>query len=90
MTIYFETGADAQLIPVQVLGWAPTPAHDLTGLYNVVIRLKRAHSNYHVGEVLHVPARAVVVKAGIRDYHMRVRQAPLPARTDANTLQARV
>lgn len=90
MTIYYEAGLPATLIPVQVLGWAPTPAHDLTGLYNVVIRLKRSHGAYHVGEVLHVPQHSVVVKAGIRDHFIRVRQAPLPARTDANTLQARV
>jgi hypothetical protein len=90
MTIYYEAGIPATLIPVQVLGWVPTPAHDLTGLYNVVIRVKRTTTAHSAGEVLHVPARAVVVKAGIRDSHMRVRQAPLPARTDANTLQARV
>jgi hypothetical protein len=89
MTIYYEAGIPASLIPVTFIGWAPTPAHDLTGLYNVVIRLKRASPYYPAGETLHVPARSVVVKAGVRDYRILVREASLPARTDANTLNPR-
>jgi len=90
MTMYYEAGLPASLIPVTFIGWAPTPAHDLTGLYNAVVRLKRTHGTYRAGETLHVPARSVVVKAGVRDGFIRVREASLPARTDANTLKARV
>lgn len=89
MTMYYEAGLPASLIPVQFVGWAPTQAHEFTGMWNAVIRLKRTHGAYKAGETLHVPARAVVVKAGTRDYHTLVRQAVLPARSEANTLNAR-
>lgn len=89
-TIYFEAGIPATLIPCQFIGWAKTPAHDVTGLFNAVIRLKRSHGAYHAGEVLHVPARCVVEKEGRRDYHQLVRTAALPARTEANTTSSRV
>lgn len=89
MTIYYEAGIPASLIPCTFIGWAPTPAHDLTGVYDAVIRLKRTRGAYHAGETLHVPAWSIVVRAGVRDHHIRVRPADLPKRTDANTLNAR-
>lgn len=88
-TIYYEAGLPATLIPVKFLGWAKTPAHDLTGLYNAVIRLKRSRGAYSCGEVLHVPARSVVEKAGRRDYFTRVRSATLPPVDPANLIPAR-
>lgn len=89
MTTYYEAGIPASLIPVTFIGWAPTPAHDLTGLYNVVVRVRRTHGTYRAGETLHLPLHSVVVKTGVRDGFTRVRAASLPARTDANTLKAR-
>jgi hypothetical protein len=89
MTMYYEAGIPASLIPCTFVGWAPTPATEFTGLHNAVIRLKRTHGTHHSGEVLHVPPQAVVVKAGRRDYHQLVRSATLPTRTDANTLNSR-
>jgi len=87
MTMYYEAGLPASLIPVTFIGWAPTDP--LIGTHYAVIRLKRTHGAYRAGETLHVPARSVVVKAGVRDYQTIVREASLPARTDANTLKAR-
>lgn len=88
-TIYFEAGLPATLIPVQFMGWAKTPAHDVTGLLNAVVRLKRAAPGYPLGEVLHVPARAVVVKAGRRDYCQLVQSAQLPPVDPAKIIPAR-
>lgn len=85
-TIYFEAGLPATLIPVQFMGWA----RDVTGCHNVVIRLERAAPGYTRGEVLHVPAYAVVVKAGRRDYHQLVRPAPLPPVDVSDSMQSRV
>lgn len=89
MTLYYEAGIPASLIPVQFIGWAPTPAHDITGLYNAVVRLKRTRGAYKAGEILHLPPWAIVVRAGVTHHRIRVRQADLPERTDANTLNAR-
>lgn len=88
-TIYYEAGIPATLIPCKFIGWAKSPAHELTGCINAVIRLKRSHGAYRTGEVLHVPARSVVVKAGRRDYHQLVRSAPLPDVDRANLIPAR-
>ena len=44
---------------------------------------------YQSGEVLHVPARSIVEKAGRRDYFQLVRAASLPSRTAENTRKAR-
>lgn len=88
-TIYYEAGLPATLIPVQFLGYAETPLHETTKLYNVVIRLKRSIHGYHKGEILHVPARSVVEKAGVRNYHQMVKPATLPPRTPGNTQKAR-
>lgn len=88
-TIYYEAGIPASLIPVQFLGWAKTPAHELTGCFNAVIRLKRSRGAYQCGEVLHVPARSVVIKAGRRDYFTRVRAAALPPIDPNNLIPAR-
>lgn len=91
-TIYFEAGLPATLIPVQFMGWAKTPGHDVTGCHNAVIRLKRAAPGYPLGEVLHVPARAVVVvvKAGRRNYCQLVRPAPLPPVDPAKVMNSRI
>lgn len=89
-TIYYEAGLPAALVPCQFMGWSKTPAHELTGCFNVVIRLKRAAPGYRRGEVLHVPARAVVVKAGRRNYHQIVRPAPLPPVDTVTAMPARV
>lgn len=89
-TIYYEAGIPATLIQVQFIAWARTPAHDVTGCFNAVVKLKRAAPGYQRGEVLHVPAWHVVVKAGRSDYCQLVRQAELPTRTEANTISARV
>lgn len=88
-TIYYEAGLPATLIPVQFIGWAYTPGHVLTERFNAVIRLKRSSGAYRRGEVLHVPARSIVTKAFVRDYHQFVNQAPLPALDDANIIPAR-
>lgn len=87
MTIYYEAGFPASLIPATFIGWAPADA--LIGTHYAVIRLKRTKGVYRAGETLHVPAREVVVKVGVRDGFIRVRGASLPARTDANTLNPR-
>ncbi len=89
-TIYYEAGLPATLIPVAFVAWAKTPAHEVTGCFNAVIRLKRSHGAYRAGEVLHVAPHMVVEKAGVRDYFIRVRNAKLPERTDTNTIPARV
>lgn len=89
-TIYYEAGLPGRLVPVEFIGYAETPLHETTKLYNVVVKLKRPIFNYERGETLHVPAHSVVVKAGRRNYHQLVRQAELPARTPANTHRARV
>ena len=89
-TIYYEAGLPATLIPVQFIGWAKSPAHDVTGCFNAVICLKRSHGAYRAGEVLHVPRGSVVVKAFRRDYFQYVRPAPLPPIDPANLLPARV
>lgn len=88
-TIYYEAGLPATLIPVKFLGWAKSPAHELTGCFNAVIRLKRTRGAYQCGEVLHVAPWAVVVKAGRRDYFTRVRAAALPAIDPNNLIPAR-
>lgn len=92
MTIYYETARNG-LIPCEFLGYAKSPAHDVTGCFNVVVRLKRAESGvmpgYVAGEVLHVPHRAIVEKAGRLQYHQLVRTAALPPRTAENTRDAR-
>lgn len=85
-TIYAECGLPASLVPVQFLGWIPSPVHDITGLYNAVVRLKRSAPGYTKGETLRLPARSIVHKAGVRNGFVMVRQAELPARTDENTL----
>lgn len=85
-TIYYEAGIPASLIPCQFIGWRKTPAHEVTGMWNAVIKLKRTHGAYKTGEVLNVPPHRVVEKAGRRDFFIRVRNAQLPARTEANTL----
>lgn len=78
-TIYYECGIPATLIPVEFIGWSKTPAHDVTGQYNAVIRLKKSHGScYQKGEVLHLPSRCIVEKAGKSDYFIMVRQAALP------------
>lgn len=89
-TIYFEAGIPATLIPVQFVGWARRPAHDVTGLHNAVIRLKRSAPGYLRGEVLHVPAYAVVVKSRRRDYRQLVKPAPLPPVDPATVTDSRV
>lgn len=89
-TIYYEAGLPATLIPVQFMGWAKTPGHELTGCFNAVIRLKRTHGAYIKGEVLHVSSRSVVVKAGRRDYHQLVRPAALPPIDPAKLLPTRI
>lgn len=88
-TIYYEAGLTASLIPVQFLGYAKTPAHDVTGCFNVVVRLKRSNGAYTRGDILHLPAWCIVEKAGRRDYKQLVRLATLPARTTNNTVEAR-
>lgn len=89
-TIYYAAGIPATLIPVQFIAWARTPAHDITGGYNAVVKLKRAAPGYQRGELLHVWAGYVVVKAGRRDYRQIMRSAELPKRTESNTIAARV
>ncbi len=88
-TLYYEAGLPASLIPVQFIAWAKTPLHDVTGCFNAVVKLKATHGAYQRGEVLHVPAGSVVVKAYVRSFHQYVRAAPLPERTEANTIPAR-
>ena len=89
-TIYYEAGLPATLIPCQFVGWAKTPGHELTGCFNAVVRLRRAAPGYQRGEVLHVPSRAVVIKAGRRNYHQMVKAAPLPPVDTVTTMPARV
>lgn len=89
MTIYYECGIPAVLIPVQFLGWAKTPGHSATGLHNAVVRLRRSGGGYRTGEVLHVPASSVVEKAGRRDHRQLVRPAFLPAVDPAFVLPSR-
>lgn len=89
-TIYFEAGLPATLVPVRFIGWAKTPMHEQTGLFNAVIRLKRAAPGYQRGEVLHVPSTTVVVKAGRRNYHQIVKPAPLPPVDPSNVMASRV
>jgi hypothetical protein len=91
MTIYYESGLPARLIPVQFIGWAKSPMHDVTGCVNAVVRVKRELLPYYPrGEVLHVPARCVVEKAGRRDYHQLVRPAQLPPVDRNDLMEARV
>lgn len=89
-TIYYEFGIPATLIPVKFIGWAKSPIHEITGCFNAVVRLKRATKYYPAGEILHLPARSIVVKAGRRDYFQLVRQAPLPTIDLNNLIAARV
>lgn len=90
-TIYYEAGLPATLIPVRFVGWAKSPAHDVTGCLNAVVQLKRTHQGaYQCGEILHVPAGSVVQKAGRRNYFQLVRPATLPAVDPANLLPARI
>ena len=91
MTLYYECGIPAELVPVKFLGWAPTPLHDATGAYNVVIKLKRKpkFTDYAKGEVLHVPAWSVVEKAGTCGGHQRVRPARLPAVNESQLFKSR-
>ena len=79
MTIYYECGIPAELVPVKFLGWAQTPI-GLPGRYNAVIEIKRKpkFTSYERGEVLHVPPWSVVEKAGTRCGFQRVRPAALP------------
>lgn len=88
-TIYCECGFPASLVPVQFLGWAKTPAHDVTGLFNAVVRLKRGAPGYSMGEVLHVDKWRIVVKAGRRNYRQMIKPAPLPAVDPQNLIAAR-
>lgn len=88
-TIYYEAGLPATLIPVEFIGWAKTPGHEITGCFNAVVKLKRSAPGYERGETLHVPPRAVVIKAGRRDYRQMVQPASLPTRTKENTIEAR-
>lgn len=89
-TIYYEAGLPATLIPVQFIGWSKSPIHEVTGAFNAVIKLKRTHGAYKRGEVLHVPHRSVVVKAGQRNYFQLVRTAQLPAIDPENLIPSRV
>ena len=91
MTIYYECGFPAELVPVEFIGWERSPLHHLTGCINAVVRLKRKPMavSYYKGEVLHVPSYRVVEKAGIRNYNQLVRPAALPPVGDANLLPAR-
>lgn len=89
-TIYLEAGFPATLVPVAFLGWAKSPAHDVTGCFNAVVRLKRSAHCYHAGEVAHVPAWCVVQKAGRSNYKQRVRPAPLPPIDRSNLIDSRV
>lgn len=89
-TIYYEAGLPATLVPCAFIGWAKTPGHELTGCFNAVVRLKRAAPGYQKGEILHVPARAVVIKAGRRNYHQLVKAAPLPPVDPATVMQSRI
>lgn len=91
LTLYYEAGIPATLLPVAFIGWAKTPGHDVTGQFNAVIRLKRGTKlgAYKTGEVLHVPAWSVVNKSGRRDYHQLVRAAALPPIDPANLIKAR-
>lgn len=88
-TIYLDTFKGLQA--VSFLGWAKTPIHDTTGAYNAVVKVKRCGIGqiYNVGEVLHIPARCVVVKAFRKDYQWRVVPATLPDRDDANLIACR-
>jgi hypothetical protein len=81
-TIYYETARDG-LIACKFLGWTETPL----GLgYNATVQLKRSCAGYDKGEVIRVPARVIVIKAGRKDYHQMVKSAILPVRTVDNTL----
>lgn len=77
-TIYYETRCG--LIPCKFLGWAKSPAHEVTGRYNAVIKLLRDGEGiaYKKDEVLHVPSWSVVHDAGVKDYLQMVRKAELP------------
>lgn len=90
MTIYYECGFPAELVPVEFIGWAKSPLHRLTNCVNAVVKLKRKPraSYYNCGEVLHVPAHSIVEKVGFKNYHQRVRGAELPAIDYANLLPA--
>jgi len=87
--LYYETRCG--LIPCKFLGWAKSPAHDVTGRYNAVIKLLRDGEGiaYKKGEVLHVPRRSVVYDAGVKGYHQMVRNAELPAVDENNLIAAR-
>ena len=88
-TIYLDILKGLQA--VSFLGWSKTPMHDTTGAYNAVVRIKRkgAGKIYSVGEVLHIPARSVVVKAFRKDYQWRVVSATLPERNDFELIACR-
>lgn len=77
--IYYETARHG-LIRCGFIGWAKSPAHEVTGCFNAVIKLREEVKGcgYHKGEILHVPAWHVVEKAGVRGYHQYVRKAKLP------------
>ena len=92
MTIYYECGIPAKLVPVQFIGYAKSPAHELTQCINAVIRLKRNGGcwYYKRGDVLHVPPHAVVEKAGIKNGFQMVRNAKLPGVDLDNLLPPRV
>lgn len=81
-TIYYET-ARLGLVPVEFLGWTETPL----GLgFNATVKAKRTKAGIDRGEVLHVPAGSIVVKAGVKNYYQLVKPATLPVRTSENTL----
>ena len=86
MTIYYEYGFPAELVPVEFIGWAEAPLRG-NGFVNAVVRLKRKPISgiYKCGDVLHVPAYSIVEKAGSANYHQLVRRAELPA-IDYNNL----
>lgn len=89
-TIYYECGITARLTPVKFIGWAKTPAHHITGGFNAVVKTKRATPEYELGTIFHVPSRAIVNKAGRRDYFQLVRKAVLPEIDTKNLIPARV
>lgn len=82
--IYLETFRHG-LVPCEFLGWTKTPLG--IGEHNATVRLKcDSKSGYERGDIVRVPARVIVVKAGQKDYYQMVKPAILPVRTVDNTL----
>ncbi len=81
-TIYYETLRNG-LIPCEFTGWAK----DTWGnLWLAEVKLKSTKAGYERGDTVRVPARVIVVKAGVKGGHQMVQSATLPVRTDDNTL----